>query len=123
MKVFVKLHFKKGALSILVLNILAGDTTLAESKAPVVFSGVAQAWQRRIVTNFLQKSSLHGSSLILWETRNGECQINKRAILQFCFKEGEIKVIRSEKERIRKTLGRLIKYAQTQKAHQNGGPE
>ena len=92
----------------IVLSLFLFPTYGGENKLPIEISGKTKPYQRKAILNVVQKDYPSLQRLIYWNPRNESCQINKQAILQICFSEKKSWIAKSEKKKIKGTLGRLI---------------
>ena len=105
---------------LLVLLTLSVNATPLSRRA-IIISGSPKDWQMKVLKNFLTEHSLHESSLIVWDLKNTQCKLIRAALLQLCFSKGEMKTVIRDEKLLKKTIGRLMLYAQTAKAHQKEG--
>jgi hypothetical protein len=82
---------------------------LKASPSPFVFlSGRPQEWQVEVTNSFLKKHELNHEKLVQWDLENKECEKKKRVVLQLCFKDEDLFVVKIEKERLEKTIALLV---------------
>lgn len=89
----------------------------------IVLSGEPSEIQRAAINELLKKQYPSLESFTSREPENKDCTLREKSLLQLCFKEEKILIIRSEREKLRKTVRRLMMLEdQTEKPFQKEGP-
>lgn len=89
----------------------------------IVLSGEPSEIQMAAINEILKNQYPSLESFISREPENKECTLRETSLLQLCFKKEKILVIHSEREKLRKTVGRLMVLEdQTEKPFQKEGP-
>lgn len=88
----------------------------------IVLSGEKTPLQKRVLKSLIEEEYPSLKDFILEEGENKKCKKVEGALLQLCFLEGKIIVLTSRRERLKKTIHRMmILEEQTEKPFSREG--